>query len=136
MKVFPAATKTFKAANVTGKGIKLTWAQVAGANGYIIYRNNKKIKTITSGKTKAYTDTAANTNGTKYTYKIYAKASTGTSPLYKSVIMYKLTRPSVKSLSNSAAKKMTPRLRDTRSSTALRATSAARSQRRSQVSRQ
>ena len=107
IKILPAATKTFKAANVTGKGIKLTWAQVAGANGYIIYRNNKKIKTITSGSTKTFTDTAANTNGSKYTYKIYAKASTGTSTLYKSVIMYKLTRPSVKSLSNSAAKKIT-----------------------------
>ena len=57
--------------------------------------------------TKTFTDTAANTNGSKYTYKIYAKATTGTSTLYKSVIMYKLLRPTVKSLSNSAAKKIT-----------------------------
>ena len=107
IKILPAATMTFKAANVTGKGIKLTWVKTAGANGYIIYRNNKKIKTISSGSTITFTDTTANTNGSKYTYKIYAKASTGTSPLYKSVIIYKISRPAVKSLSNSAAKKMT-----------------------------
>ena len=106
MKIVPAATAKITADN-QAKGIKLTWAKVAGANGYIVYRNNKKIKTITKGATVTFTDTAANTNGTKYTYKIVAKASTGNSTLSKSLAAYRVASPAVKTLKNSASKKMT-----------------------------
>ena len=106
LKIVPAATAKITADN-QAKGIKLTWAKVAGANGYIVYRNNKKIKTITKGATVTFTDTAANTNGTKYTYKIVAKASTGNSTLSKSLAAYRVASPAVKTLKNSASKKMT-----------------------------
>ena len=106
IKIVPAATKTLKAAN-QAKGIKLTWAKVAGASGYIIYRNNTKVRAITKGTTVTWTDTAANTNGTKYVYKVFAKASTGTSKLSKSVIAYRVARPAVSSLENSSTKSMT-----------------------------
>ena len=69
IKVVPAATTTLSAANLAA-GIKLTWKKVAGANGYIIYRNGTRIKTITSGTTVTFSDAKANTNGTKYTYFI------------------------------------------------------------------
>ena len=106
IKVVPAATGRLTASN-QAKGIQLTWTKVAGANGYIVYRNNAKARTITSGATIAWTDTAANTNGTKYVYKVVAKASTGTSPLSKSVTVYRIDRPAIKTLKNDASKKMT-----------------------------
>ena len=106
IKVRPKATTSFKAAAAAnGKGIKLTWAKVAGATNYVIYRNGKMIKTV--GNVATYTDTGANTNGTKYTFKVYAKAATGTSKQYKSVVYYKLNRPATPTATNSASKKMT-----------------------------
>jgi len=106
IKVTPKATTKLTAAS-QAKGIKLTWAKVAGANGYIIYRNTKKVKTITSGSTVTWTDTGANTNGTKYTFKVVAKAATGTSALSKSLVTYHVSRPAISSAANTAAKKMT-----------------------------
>ncbi len=106
IKVVPAATSKITTDN-QAKGIKLTWAKVAGANGYIIYRNSTKARTITNGSTVTWADTAANTNGTKYIYKVVATASTGTSTLSKSVTTYRVAAPAVKTLKNSAAGKMT-----------------------------
>ena len=104
IKVVPAATTSLKAENMA-KGIKVTWAKVTGANGYDIYRNNSKVKTITSGTTVTWTDTAANTNNTKYVYKVVAKASTGASTLSKSLTTYKVTAPTNKSAVNVATRK-------------------------------
>ena len=106
IKVVPAATASLTAAN-QATGIKLTWKKVTGANGYKVYRGSTLIKTITSGSTVTFADTAANTNGTKYTYKIVAKASTGDSTLSKSVAVYRVARPTISSATNSAASKMT-----------------------------
>ena len=106
VKIVPAATTKLTAAN-QAKGIKLTWAKVAGANGYIIYRNSKKIKTITSGSTVTFTDAAANTNGAKYIYKVVAKATTGASKLSKSITTYRVARPAITALKNAASRKMT-----------------------------
>lgn len=106
VKVLPAATTKLTAANLA-TGFKLTWAKVAGANGYFIYRNNAKIKTITSGATVTFTDTKANTNGTKYVYKVVAKAATGASTLSRSLTTYRLARPALVSLTNNKAKTMT-----------------------------
>jgi hypothetical protein len=105
VKILPAATKTFKASNVAGKGIKLTWAKVAGATNYVIYRNGKPINTV--GNIASWTDTGANSNGAKYTFKICASASTGESKSAKSVVYYKLNRPAKPKVTNSATRKMT-----------------------------
>ena len=106
IKVVPAATTSLTAAN-QATGIKLTWKKVTGANGYKVYRGSTLIKTITSVNTVTFADTKANTNGTKYTYKVVAKASTGDSTLSKSVSVYRVARPAVSSVTNSASKKMT-----------------------------
>ena len=103
--VRPKATTSFKAEPAAnGKGIKLTWAKVAGATNYLIYRNNKYLTTTTKA---AFVDAKANTNGAKYTFKIVAKAATGTSSQSKSVVYYKLNRPATPAATNSASKKMT-----------------------------
>ena len=106
IKVVPAATASLKADN-QATGIKLTWKKVTGANGYKVYRGSTLIKTITSGNTVTFADTKANTNGTKYTYKVVAKAATGDSTLSKSVALYRVARPAISSVTNSAASKMT-----------------------------
>ncbi len=106
IKVVPAATASITALNQT-TGIKLTWKKVTGANGYHVYRNGTKIATLSGNAKVTYTDKKANTNGAKYTYKIVAKASTGTSKLSKTLAAYRVARPSVSSVKNSASKKMT-----------------------------
>ena len=106
IKVVPAATSSITVSNLA-TGTKVTWKKVTGATGYKIYRNGTLIKTITSGSTLTYSDTKANTNGTKYTYKIVAKAGTGDSTLSKSKTFYRVSRPVISSLTNSAAGKMT-----------------------------
>ena len=105
IKVVPAATASLTAAN-QAKGIKLTWKKVTGATGYLVYRGSSKIATIKSGSTVTYTDGKANTNGTKYTYKIIATAPTGNGPA-KSVTTYCVARPAISSVTNSASKRMT-----------------------------
>ena len=106
IKVVPAATASLTASNLA-TGIKLSWKAVSGSNGYKIYRNSTLIKTITSGSTVTFTDTKANTNGTKYVYKVVAKASTGDSTLSKSQTVYRVARPAISSATNSAASRMT-----------------------------
>ena len=99
IKVVPGATKLLKAAN-RREGVRLTWTRVSGANGYIIYRDGKKIKTITKGTTVTYLDKGANKNGRRYTYKLVAKASTGTSTLSRTV---KITRSGASGSSSSSS---------------------------------
>ena len=106
IKVVPAATASLTASNLA-TGIKLSWKAVTGANGYKIYRNSALVKTITSGSTVTFTDAKANTNGTKYVYKVVAKASTGDSTLSKSRTVYRVARPAISSAANSAASRMT-----------------------------
>lgn len=106
VKVRPKAAASFKAApGAGGKGIKLTWSKVEGATGYQIYRNGKLIKTV--GNVAAWTDTGANTNGAKYTFKICAAAPAGVSGQSRSVVYYKLNRPAAPKVTNSAARKVT-----------------------------
>ena len=105
IKVVPAATSSLKAENLD-TGVKITWKKVTGATGYKVYRGSTLVKTITSGSTVTYTDKAANTNGTKYVFKVVAKAGTGDSTLSKSVTTYRVSRPAISSLTNSAAGKM------------------------------
>ena len=106
IKVVPAATASLAAENQAA-GIKLTWKKVTGANGYKVYRGTTLIKTITSGSTVTFADAKANTNGTKYTYKVVAKGTTGDSTLSRSCVIYRVARPAVSSVTNTAASKMT-----------------------------
>ena len=105
IKVVPAATTSLTAAN-QATGIKLTWKKVTGATGYKVYRGSTLIKTITSGSTVTYADTKANTNGGKYTFKIVPTSSYGNG-LSKSLTTYRVARPAISSVANSATKKMT-----------------------------
>ncbi len=105
IKVVPAATASLSAAN-QATGISLTWKRVAGATGYRVYRGSSLIKTITNGATVTFTDTKANANGGKYTFKIIPTASTGNG-LARSLTTYRVARPAVSAVSNSASKRMT-----------------------------
>ncbi|MBR2654499.1 MAG: fibronectin type III domain-containing protein, partial [Lachnospiraceae bacterium] len=105
IKIVPAATSSITAANLA-TGIRLTWKKVTGATGYLVYRGSTKIATIKSNSTVTYTDAKANTNGTKYTYKIIPTASTGNGTA-KSLVTYRITRPAISSAVNSAAGKAT-----------------------------
>ncbi len=107
IKVVPAATSSITAAN-QATGIKLTWKSVAGATGYKVYRGSTLVKTIASGSTITCTDTKANANGTKYTFKIVPTAPSGNG-LARTLATYRVARPAISSAANSAAKKMTVR---------------------------
>ena len=107
LKIVPAATASLTAANQP-TGIRLTWKEVAGANAYFIFRDGTQIAAVRDGSVVTYTDKKANTNGTKYVYKIIASASvTGRSTHSKSVTAYRVDRPAISSLTNSGANKMT-----------------------------
>ena len=106
IKVVPAATTSVAAANLA-TGMKVTWKKVTGATGYKIYRNGTLVKKITSGSTVTYSDTKANTNGSKYIFKVVAFAATGDSTLYKSVTTYRVARPAISSLTSPKTKQMT-----------------------------
>ena len=103
--VVPGATTSVTASNLA-TGMKVNWKKVTGATGYKVYRNGTLIATIKSGDTVTYTDKEANTNGTKYTFKVVATASTGTSKLSKSLVTYRVSRPAISALTNSSAKTM------------------------------
>ena len=73
-KAVPAKT-TLKAKASNAKNVKLTWSKVKGANGYEIYRSNRKdgkyqkVKTISKGGTTSYKDGKLK-KSTTYYYKI------------------------------------------------------------------
>jgi hypothetical protein len=111
VKITPAATTSMTLSS-TAAGTKVSWKKVTGATGYYIYRSTSggsysKIKTVTSGSTVTYTDTGAKKNGTKYQYKIYAYASTGTGAVSGVKTSYYITAPTLSSVKNTASKKMT-----------------------------
>jgi hypothetical protein len=95
-------------------GMTVKWKKVACASGYYVYRKAgsatkwTKVKTITSGSTVSWTDTGATSNGTKYTYTVRAyRGSTLSGYSTAGISCYRLTRPTISSLKNSASKKMT-----------------------------
>ena len=104
--VVPAATTSLLIYNQQ-TGFKLNWKKVTGATGYDIYRGSVKIKTISGGSVVTYYDKSTLTNGGKYVYRIYARASTGVSTLSRSATAFRLTRPSITSLKNTGAGQMT-----------------------------
>lgn len=103
----------------TSKGITVKWSKVTGAKGYYVYRKKSsaksytKIKTITSGSTVSYTDTAVKSkNGTTYQYKVipYSGNVTGSGTASKTV---RLTAVSLSSVKNSSSKKITVKWKKT-----------------------
>ena len=97
------------------KGIKVSWKKADGANRYLVYRRTstkndwKLVTTIKDADATSYTDTGL-TNGKKYYYAIkvgYGTYAKNRSVLSASKTAYRLTRPAISSLKNSASKKMT-----------------------------
>ncbi len=106
IKVVPGATGSFTAEN-KADGISLAWKKVTGATGYLVYRGNSKIATIKSGATVTFTDKKIGTknNGKKYTYKVLATASTGSSTLSRSLTVFYVTAPVLNSVKSTEAGK-------------------------------
>ncbi|MCM1544982.1 MAG: fibronectin type III domain-containing protein, partial [Ruminococcus sp.] len=52
-----AAPTGLKASKTDKSSVTLTWKKVSGATGYIVYRNGKKVATITKGSTVTFKDT-------------------------------------------------------------------------------
>lgn len=71
-----AAATGLKATNTTKNSVALKWNKVAGASGYEVYRNGKKVGTIKKGSTVTFTDKKLSKNTTyKYTVKAYKVVS-------------------------------------------------------------
>lgn len=103
-----AATSAFKAINQSS-GIQLYWKKVEGATGYVIYRNDKKIKTVSGGDTVKHLDIWGKTNGTRYVYRIAARNDAGIGSKFKSFVIYRVARPAITSLSGNTAGRFTVR---------------------------
>ena len=69
VKVIPQKTKLISVTKA-GKGkLKLIWKTVPGVDGYIIYRDADKVKTIKGNTISSYTDSSL-ANGTRYDYEV------------------------------------------------------------------
>lgn len=99
IKIVPAATSSITSVN-QAKSIKYTWKKVSGASGYKLYRGSKLIATVKGGSKTTYTDKTAKKNGTKYSIKVKAYASTGDSTLSKTLTTYFVSQPAVKNITN------------------------------------
>ncbi len=113
-KIVPASTTIKRLVNAT-KGITIKWNKVSEAGGYYIYRSKNggkysKIMSISSGKTVSYTDKSAKTNGAKYQYKIVSYKKVGKSTYEgassKKKIIYRISAPKIKELSNKSGRKI------------------------------
>ncbi len=102
----PAVSKTTN----TASGITIQWNKITGADSYMIYRDSKKIATVSGNATVTYTDTGAKTNGTKYTYKIKAAKTVSSKVNYSAAsaakVNYFVSRPAKPILKNSASGKL------------------------------
>ncbi|MBQ0037373.1 MAG: fibronectin type III domain-containing protein [Clostridiales bacterium] len=97
----------------TADGITVKWNRVSDADCYRVYRRVgdggwKLLKTV---NTTSYTDQSQISNGKKYQYKIIACKTVG-GTVYKSAYsdiktIYRLTRPAISSVVNSATGKVT-----------------------------
>lgn len=105
IKVVPAATTSVSATNTTS-GVKISWKKVTGATGYYVYRSDKKIATVKGNTSVSYVDASAKTNGTKYSYKIYAYAATGKGLASKTAVSYYMAKPGTPVLSSNKAAKV------------------------------
>ena len=103
-----AATAKVRLTNVAS-GIKVSWEKVDGAKCYKVYRGSKFL----FATSRLYgTDTAVKSdNGTKYTYKVVASTTrdddSGDSPKARTSTGYRLVPVGIRTLTNSAAGRMT-----------------------------
>lgn len=97
-------------------GTVVKWNKIYGASGYVIYKKTGTgsfawCATINNGSTVSYTDTKAKTNGTQYTYYVQAIRTFGgvqyRSGASTSKTTYYLATPTIRTLTNSAAGRMT-----------------------------
>lgn len=72
-------------------GIQIKWKKVTCALGYYVYRNGKKVGTVTDGNTLMYTDSGAKGNGVEYSYKICAFAGENKSSVSAKKTLYHLS---------------------------------------------
>lgn len=86
-----------KGVQVVQNGMKITWKAVDGADSYILYRNGKKVKVVTS---TSYVDKKAKKNGKKYTYKVVAVQQNVQSMASEPKIGYFLTKNSIGNVLN------------------------------------
>lgn len=76
--VRPAAPQSAPAAEVAYNSVKISWAGVAEAEGYIVYRKSEKdsdyteIAKLTGAAATNYTDNKNLLVGTKYAYRVYS----------------------------------------------------------------
>jgi hypothetical protein len=93
----------------TSKGITVTWKKDSDTEQYQVYRSANdgsytKVKTTTS---TSWTDESANSNGTKYSYKVYAVNGEKKSDPSAVKTTYYLSSVSLSSVTNAKGKKMT-----------------------------
>lgn len=92
------------------KGVKVKWNKVAGADGYVIYRDDKKVKAVNS-KILSYVDKSISSSGMKCTYKVVPYKRIGSANSYglpsanKKIYYVKAT--TLKGTSSPVSKKMT-----------------------------
>lgn len=82
----PAKPKISSVSAISSTSIKIKWKKVSSADGYEIFQKSgsgsyKKVKTITSAKTTAYTKKSLS-SAKKYTYKIRAFDKVGSKKVY------------------------------------------------------
>gem|GEM_PF-3559957 len=94
------------------KGIRLSWAQVDFAKGYIIERSEdgrhfKRIKKINDVKKTAYNDTKTE-NGKRYYYRMtaYSAGNEYRKTYCKTILTYRILRPVITELTSEKAKNM------------------------------
>jgi hypothetical protein len=95
----------------TASGIHISWNQIKGATGYYVYRKAgnatkwSRIATIKGAAVVSYQDTGVS-NGVKYIYTVRAVSGTSLSSYYAGRVIYRLSRETVRTISNSGAGKI------------------------------
>ena len=69
VKVIPQKTKLISVTKAGNGKLKLIWKTVPGVDGYVIYRDADKVKTIKGNTISSYTDSSL-ANGTRYDYEV------------------------------------------------------------------
>ena len=87
VKVIPRRTQ-ITSISKAGKGkLKLVWKTVSGVDGYVIYRDGFKIKTIKGSSISSYTNSSLR-NGTRYDYEIRTYKKVNGKVYYSNLFRY------------------------------------------------
>lgn len=79
----------------TSSGVKIKYKKVTGARKYLIYRDNKRIATVSG---TSYTDKTKLKNGSKHKYKIKAANDSYTGNASETVMIYRMDGSKIKAL--------------------------------------